>query len=189
MPAHLPVIAAELATAIGLVPVVWLAVVRPRQADPAWFWLATAFTVSWVADTVARVVDPWLVSLTYPMSQAALVGFVVLSRRDAWTLLLALLVTALAAVVVRVETRGPDLLIHTVAWLSVVGIVWDRWALPVRGSLVAYFGLGWLAWVGYTLAPGWPTWIAHQGTRAVGIALFCAAARSTSPSLRLVRAS
>ena len=81
---------------------------------------------------------------------------------------------------------GPDLLLRTVAWLGIVAIVWR---LPVPRLWLALgttFGLGWVAWLGYVLSPGWPSWGVYQGVRAVGIGLFCWAAVG-QPTLRVVQ--
>lgn len=169
-----------LAASLGIVPLAWLIGLRlrGRRVGAEWWWLALAFAVSFAADIVAFFLAPphrWLVSATYPLSQAAIVGLVFLLRRDAEKLLVALLVVGTVAVLWLAVT-GPDVFFRTVAWGAVVGIVVDRYALgKLRAALLIYFGLGLLAWWAYALRPGWPSWGIYQSVRAVGIALFCTA--------------
>jgi hypothetical protein len=177
----------EIAHQMALVPFLWLAALRARGArvDAAWFWLAGAFFVSWLADSGAHFVDPWLMSLVYPVSQAALVVAVLLERREAL-----LFVGALVAVgVVAVAWQGvgaPDVLVHTVAWLGVALVVYDRDALGrLRLALLVSFGVCWLVWLCYTVWPGWTAWLAYQCVRALGIACFCWAASKPTPRLRI----
>lgn len=177
----------ELAHFMALVPLAWLALLRShgQRRGAAWWWLATAFAVSWLADTAAHWVDPWQVSVVYPVSQAALVGAVFLSRTDALRLLAALVCVGWFAAI---RPHRPDVLLHVVAWVAVVGVVYDRWALgTLRVALFVYFGGGALAWIGYAAWPGWASWIVYQGTRAAGIALFCVAATRPAPTLRVLR--
>jgi hypothetical protein len=149
--------------------------------------MAGAFFVSWIADACTLAgVDSHLVSLVYPVSQAALVGAVLLDREEA-----AIFVAGLVSIgVVAVLWKGvgtPDVLVHTVAWASIAIVALDRAALgKLRLALLVAFGFGWLAWLGYTLSPGWPTWLAYQGVRALGIGTFCWAAANPGPTLRLV---
>jgi hypothetical protein len=178
----------ELAHQLALVPLLFLLVLRMRgqRRDVAWWWLAGAFFVSWLADSAAHVVDPWLMSLVYPVSQAAIVGAVLLERDDAVVFVIALVTIGVGAVLWR-GVGTPDVLVHTVAWASVALIVFDRDALGrLRTALLVAFGLGLLAWLGYTIRPGWTLWLCYQGVRALGIALFCRAAWKPVPQLRVV---
>lgn len=174
---------------MGLVPLVWLLLLswRGRNLGAAWFWLSGAFAVSWLADTAAHWTDSHMISVVYPVSQAAIVGFVFLSRREALAFIIALLVVGIADVFWK-GVSGPDILLRTVAWLSVVGILWQLKQLQrLRTALLVYFGLGWLCWMGYAIWPGWRSWSAYQITRLVGILLFCFAATSPLPQLKLSR--
>lgn len=164
---------------MGLVPVLWLALRKERRVE--WWWLAGVFGVSWLADTAAHWVNPWLVSAVYPVAQAGIVGAVFLSRREA-----ALLVAVLVWVGVLSAGWGtvPDLLLRTVAWLAVVGIVWPLPLGSLRVALLLAFGLGWLCWVGYQFAPGWTSWGVYQGVRAVSLGWFCLA-REQRPAVRI----
>jgi len=180
-------IVSEVAAEMGLVPLAWLAWlhVTARRRDPAWWWLAGAFGVSWLADLFALWVDPWFIGTIYPVSQAGIIGAVFLSRQDAIRFALVLVGIAGASIVLR-GGEGPDVLLRTVAMLGVAGIVWDRWSLGrLRTALLVYFGLGLVAWWWYVGWPGWPSWLVYQGTRAVGIAFFCAASLRPAPDLRL----
>ena len=61
---------------MALVPCVTLAWLQlaGQPRDVAWWWLGGAFLVSWLADAAAySAIDPWLVSLVYPMTQAGII--------------------------------------------------------------------------------------------------------------------
>jgi hypothetical protein len=182
-------IISEIAAEMGLVPLAWLVWLRHRGRNPglAWWWLAAAFFVSWLADTAALFVDPDLVGNLYPLTQAALVGAVLLDRLEAVEFAFALTVVAFVAV----AWHGPlgiDVLLRTVAWGSVAVLAWRYQALwRLRDALVVSFGFGLLAWWWYALAPGWPSWLTYQAVRALGIALFCVAASSPAPKLSVAR--
>lgn len=173
---------------IGLVPLACLAVLamRRQRRDAAWWYLAGAFFVSWIADAFALAgVEPWLMSLVYPVSQAALVGAVLLERRQAMAFVGALVTVGLVAVL-WLGVDQPDVLVRTVAWLGVALIAYERDALGrLRMALLVAFGVGWLAWAGYAVRPSWSTWLAYQGVRALGVGTFCWAAWKPTPRLRV----
>lgn len=180
----------EVAHWMGLVPLLWLALLRfrGRTIGVEWYWLAGVFAVSWLADTAAHFANPWVMSKVYPVSQAAIVGLVLLSRREA-LLLIATLVWVGALDVVWIGVGDFDILLRTVAWLSVVGIIFPLKQLGrLRLSLLVAFGVGWVCWMGYAIWPGWTSWSGYQLTRLAGILLFCWAATSPLPQLRLTRA-
>lgn len=160
---------------MALVPLVWCALRRERR--PEWWWLAGAFAISWVADTMAHFSDPWIPAAVYPMSQAAMVGTIFLPRGKAMLLVTVLGIAGIVGVAGEGVT-GPDLLLQTVSFGSVVGIVWPLAPSRLRTTLLVAFGLGWLAWVGYLLNPGWATWGFYQAVRAVSLGMFCWANRS-----------
>lgn len=172
---------------MALLPAIWLSGLRVRGTRCAveWWWLAAAFGVSWLADTAAMWVDPWLVSLVYPVSQSAIVGAVLLDRREAIRFTLTLMAVGVVAVLWR-GVGQPDVLLRTVAWLTVAGLAVER-REPVRSVLLIAFGAGWLAWMGYATWPGWPSYLIYQAVRATGIAAFCWAAMRTTPQLSLAR--
>lgn len=158
------------AQSIGLLPLAWLSLRREREAH-RWL-LASAFAASWVADAVAHQWDAVaLLSLVYPVGQAALIGMALLPAREASGFVLTLVLAGIAAVFVH-RTGQPDLFLHTVAWGAVCGLA----AREMRGALLTYFGLGLLAY--YALVV-WRTdlaWYAYQSTRLVGVSAFCWAA-------------
>jgi hypothetical protein len=174
---------------MALLPLVWLGWLRVRgkRLDVAWWWLAGAFAVSWLADTAAHFTDAWVIGAVYPVSQAALVCFVFLSRDDAMKVVLVLMVVGIADIIWH-GVDSPDILLRTVAWLSVVGIVWPLRQLGrLRASLLVAFGIGWWCWMIYAISPGWWTWGVYQLARLAGILLFCWAATSPLPRLKLSR--
>jgi hypothetical protein len=183
----------DLAQNIALVPLFWLTWLWRRDRmmpDASWFWLAAAFAVSWLADAWAFVLPVelrWVPSLVYPVTQTALVGAVLLRRRGAYELLAMLIVVGVASALLFGAT-GPDLLLRSLAWGGVVGIVIASPALPprLRIALSVYFGLGLVVWL---LHAAWlivPTWYVYQGVRLAGLLLFCWAA-SRPVELRVIR--
>jgi hypothetical protein len=182
-------VVSEIAAEMGLVPLVWVVALRfrGRAIGAAWYWLAAAFAVSWLADTAALIVDPDLVGNLYPITQAALIGAVLLDRLEAAQFVVALVFVGVGSVLWH-GVAGPDVLLRTVAWGAVTLIVW-RLPLPgrLRASLLVTFGLGWACWMAYAANPGWPSWSVYQTTRLVGTALFCLAASNPTPKLRIAR--
>lgn len=172
---------------MGLIPLLWLAWLhlRGERRDVAWWWLAGVFAVSWIADMAALWFDPWTASKVYPVSQAAIVGLVFLSRREALLLIVTLGLVGIGDVLL-VGVGDFDLMLRTVAWLSVVGIVYPLRQLErLRIYLLTGFGLGWVAWLGYSINPGWGTWICYQLVRLIAIAMFCWASLRPTVKLRI----
>jgi len=181
----------EAAHALGIVPLLWLLWLKFRleHRDAALWWLAAAFAVSFLADSLAHLLNVNVAINTYPLMQAALIGLVLLDRAEALKLFGVLTAVALAVPVI----QRPDEIEHflsTVASLSVAGIAFRYRSLParLRLSLLVTFGLGWVAWdLWYAFAPGWGSWLGYQGTRLVGTLLFCWAALRPGPSLGVAR--
>ncbi len=164
--------------------------VRHHRRDEAWWWLAGAFAVSWIADVVAEqlpVADRWAVTLVYPVIQSTFIGAVLLPRRSALSLLFVLAATACLAAVYR-GVRGPDIVLHSFASLSIAGLAAAGWELPVRLriALLVYFGLGWLAWIIHAQYLVHATMYGYQSTRLAGLVLFCWALLVTGPKLRVI---
>lgn len=177
----------EVAHHLGAVPWLWLVVLHLCRQGRGWewWWLAAAFGVSWIADTVAHCYGQFPISPLYLVTQTGLIAAVLLPRRDTlW--FLGLLVPVAGIAFLTYPLGKPDWLVHTVAWLGLTGSVYPLKALGrLRWALLVSFGLGWVAWMGYVLSPGWISWIGYQSVRAVGIGLFCWAAWHPEPQLRL----
>lgn len=154
---------AESTHAIGLVPLACLAWLhwRGHRRSAAWWWMASGFGVSFLADFL-----PWRIAQqTYPITQAALLMFPLLSR-DAMDRYVALLIAAGAISVLARDAAGVDVLLRVVAWGSVSALAY---VLMPRGrlrSVLAYgFGALAVAWLAYTMVPGWTTWGGMQAVR------------------------
>lgn len=159
---------------MALLPLAWCLVRGERRQ--AWWWIAGSFAVSWLADTAAHWGNPWPPAAVYPVSQAAIVGMVLLERWQAMLLATVLAVVGIVGVLWE-GVLGPTVFLQTVAAGAVVWIVWPRPLGRLRVTLLTAFGGTALAWIGYVLMPGWTSWGAYQGVRAVSIALFCWASR------------
>src|SRR5262249_37202868 len=149
---HDPVvrIVTEAAHMLGLIPLLWLACLRSarRHVDAAWWWLAGAYGVSFVADSAAHVLSPVLVSAVYPISQAGLIAAVLLPRSVATWRVLALVVAGVISVVEGGE--WPDVVLRSVAWGGVTVIALERPELGVlRTTLLVTFFWGLVAWLLY----------------------------------------
>lgn len=177
-----------------LVPLLWLVAQQGlgRPVDPAWWWIAVAFFISWIANTLQHYQPPdqrWLISAAYPVSQAALVGAVILPRIRAQQFLLVLVVVALGSLLL-LDWPSATMLLRLVAWGGIVWLVLPRPLGRLRVMLVGTFGSALLGWVVYLLVPenspnGSPSWWAYQGCWALGILLFCWASRAR-PFVRVV---
>jgi len=135
------------------------------------------FAVSWVADLAAHWVNPSIVSASYPLTQGAIIGALLLSRREAMLLVGVLMVAGLAA------SLADGFLLRTVAWGSVVGIAYQRTTGRLQVALVTGFSLMWAGWLGYLLHPDWGTWGIYQCARLLAVGLFCWASLSPKPAV------
>jgi hypothetical protein len=159
-----------LAHHLSLLPLLWLGVLayyrQPRSV--LWWTLALVLAVSWLADTAAHWLDPWLVSRTYPLVQALALGAVLLPTDRLWRLVLVLM----GAAAIAAGTTGPDIVTHTIAWTSILVMVWPAQDSARRTIALIFLG-NWLGWIAYTIAPGWWAWSIYQGLRAIGFGVFC----------------
>ncbi len=178
----------EIAHWMAILPLAFLAIVR-RRCDAAYVWIAGAFAVSWLADTAAHWINPWAVTLVYPITQSTIILAALLPRQDAIGALALYAVVAGAVIVLR-GTQGPDVVLHSVASLSVVYVAWREWTLParLRASLLVYFGVGLVTWLIHVQWLVVETWFPYQASRLIGLLLFCYAAWRCTPSLTLAKA-
>lgn len=162
----------EVAHHMALLPLAWLGWLASNghRRPVLWWALALVLSVSWIADTAAHWVDPWLVSALYPAAQAVVLGMVLLPGFALGNLLWIVLGATAVPLLWRSEAH-PEVFAHTVAWTALVVIAWPH--RDLRAPVVVTFGLGWLAWLGYNMLPSWGTWGAYQGVRALGLGAFC----------------
>jgi hypothetical protein len=180
----------------ALIPLAWLVVLLVRRERPgaAWWWMAGAFAVSWLADAPVDSMPrayQYVPPAVYPVVQSSIFGRVLLlHRRHAITLLGVLSAGGLIAVLWN-GVKGPDVLLHTVAFLAVVVIVANTPELPARLQvcLLVYFGLGWVTWVTHFRMLTLATYYPYQSARLAGLLLFCFAAMKPGTTLRLVRSA
>lgn len=167
----MPVIT-EVTHHMALLPLLWLGVLAQlgQRRSALWWAFALVLAVSWVADAFAHWVDPWLLSTIYPAVQALVLASVLLPLPALLRFAGVLSLTGALAVLL-VGVGQPDVFLHTVAWTGLVVIAWPHPEL--RWPIAISFGLGWLAWVAYSIAPGWTTWGIYQSVRAVGLGVFC----------------
>lgn len=157
---------------MALLPLLWLGglAFHGHKRPVLWWTLAVVLSVSWVADTVAHVVDPALVSALYPALQALVLAVVVLPPR-ALGRFAALILAATSLPLMYRGVAHPDIVARTACWAGLMTIAWPHKA--IRLPVLVTFGLGWLAWLGYNFAPSWPSWGAYQSVRALGLGVFC----------------
>lgn len=163
----------DAAALLGAVPILWLTLrywIGRRVSVVSW-WIASGFAVSLLTDLVVRSHPAWgfVASPVYLVSQAALMTAAFLPPMEAWGVLFTLVAVGEAALLF-VGPRQPDVLLHTTAFLLTL-IVGRK--SRYRWSFASAFGAGLLAWWGYCLDPGWPSWLAYQSCRLVGVILFC----------------
>lgn len=174
------ILLASLATVLGLVPLAWCLGLRSRgrRVDAAYWWLAAAFAVSFVADVAGAFGLTPYASQLYPVMQAALIA-VVLLERPAFVAYVALLVFAAALSIAWRNAGGYDLVLRAVSWGGVAALAWalvPPEKATIRWTLAAGFAAQLLAWIAFTVDPGWDGWLALQLAR-LGTAIgFCAAA-------------
>jgi len=169
---------------MAAIPFLWLARLHAmgQKRDAAWWWVAGAFFVSWIADTAAHWANPNLVGNLYPLSQTAIVAAVLLPRQNA-RFLTAILVLCALATMGQAGVDGFDVVLRTVAWGTAACLAYIRRDIgPLAVVLLVTFGLGLVTWYGYAYAPSWTTWGVYQSARVFGIGLFCWA--SFAPSLK-----
>lgn len=147
-----------------------------RTTFAGWWWMAGAFAVSFVADSAAHVVNPWLIASVYPVLQSVIILAVLLPKTDAAAAAVLVTISALIAVIAG-SVEQPTLLLPLVAWGAVALAGLGR-EVP-RGlsvALLVYFAGGLVAWAVFSLRPSFDAYLAYQATRALGLALFCVAA-------------
>lgn len=184
----------------GLTPLVWLAwlTIRKRRPGLEVWLLSSAFTVAWVADSVSHWTGYAFVGVIYPLTQALFVGTVLLDRKE--VRIMGAILTAVAVLALAWKGVDPfNPLLQVAAWGAITGIVWEYKALGrLRLCLLETFGLGLVAWLVFLIAagrcaipencpPAFWTWLAYQVTRFIGAILFCWAATSPMPKLRLTK--
>lgn len=157
---------------MALLPLLWLGVLAHygQRRFVLWWMLALVLGVSWIADSAAHWVEPWKVSAVYPSVQAMIVAIVLLPN-PALARFAALIVAATAVPLLWRGVGHPDVVSHTVAWAGLATLCWPHRTL--RAPIAVTFGVGWLGWLAYSIAPGWGTWGAYQSIRALGLGVFC----------------
>lgn len=185
---------------ISLVPLAFLVWKRWRgeSSDASYWWIAIALGVSWVADAWSfgavvaghRLSGHPLIHRVYPIAQALLVLAVFRDRKDvhAWNALLAVLGVTMLFLD---PMPHNDVIVRLAAFGAVCWTVWRIPSLPhdLRRSLLCYFGLGLLAWLGYVQSPTVIGWACMQSVRVFGTAWFCLAIQCQRPRLFVMRAA
>lgn len=160
---------------MALLPLAWLLALRicGERRSAAWWWIAGAFGVSWLADTAAHWISPWIIGAVYPITQAVMIASVLLPRWEAVVFALVVIAVGIAETLIqgRTELTSPNVLLRTVAWGGVALIARGHGRLTL--ALLTAFGLGWAAWMAYAITPGWPSWGVYQIVRATSLVLFC----------------
>lgn len=171
---------------MALLPVLVLLSLHQSGAkrDVAYWWIAGAFAVSWVADALAHVVDPHVTTLCYPIVQSAIIGAVLLRQREGRQFVYVSVLCGLFAIVF---LPSYDVLLRTVAWsaVTVMAMQARRQIGLTSLALTTSFGVGLVSWYLYNLTPSFETWAVYQAVRALGLFIFCAACCARVPVLRV----
>lgn len=157
---------------------------KGENRDEGLWWLALAMSISWLADLAAIWNDPYMIGAVYPLSQTVLVAAVVLHRQEALGVLALLFVTAFIALMWQ-GAELPSVFFRIVAWGYLTGILYRENIGPLRIPLLIYFGFGLVAWIGYSLEPGWSSYLTYQGVRLVGLLLLTRVVWRGAPRLVL----
>lgn len=162
----------EVAHHMALLPLLWLGglAFHGHRRPVLWWALAVVLSVSWVADTVAHVVNPALVSALYPALQTIVLGVVLLPTRALGRFAVLILAATIGPLLYR-GVAHPDIFARTACWAGLLTIAWPH--REIRLPVLVTFGLGWLAWLGYNFLPSWGTWGTYQAIRALGLGTFC----------------
>jgi hypothetical protein len=172
---------------MGLIPLLWLTLLKSQghQRSGIWWGLAIVFAVSVAANTAAHFLDAWAISAVYPLVQAIVLGAVVLPLAAAWRWAALVLGAGLGAWSVR-GMAHPEIFVHTVAWVGMLLIV-SRYPGSFRHVVVSAFGLGWVAWIIFTLArESLTAWAFYQGVQMANLGAFCWA--TVPPRVAVLRA-
>lgn len=105
---------------VGLVPLAAVALHGSRLPS-AWWWLAAAFAVSWVADLAGWLGGFGLASQTYPLLQGALFALVLAPRPVAMAVIGGLAVASGLSLAVR-GGQGVDVALHLAAMLTTAAL-------------------------------------------------------------------
>jgi hypothetical protein len=170
----------EVAHWSGALPLALLVVlgVMGRRVPAAYWWVASSFAVSVLADSVQAVVGGTFdVTFYYAPVQIALAAAAfqsgVIDRAGTFALL------AVAGWVSAHATTAPaEWMVTLAGGITICAAAWHRGLL--RAPLWAYFGLGTLAYVWMVPVIGTeailPRWFAYQACRWLAFALFAYAA-------------
>lgn len=186
MPANLSIVA-EIAHYMGLIPLLWLSVLKSQghRRSVIWWGLAVVFAVSVVANTAAHFLDAWVISAIYPIAQAIILGVVILPIEAAARWAVLVIGAGLAAWSIR-GVAHPEIFVHTVAWVGMILII-ARYPGQFRQVVVSAFGFGWLAWLIFTLdRESLTAWAFYQGVQAANLGAFCWA--TVPPRVAVLRA-
>lgn len=156
---------------------------RGESRNIAYWWIAGAYAVSWVADWLADLLPVQIPSLVYPIVQSAIVGAVLLSAPDGRVFVWALCGLALVAIGFLPDL---DVLLRTVAWLVISVAAWRAQTIGLtRAALLVTFGAGLIGWYAFLILQSVPSWYGYHLCWAVGVLLYCGAIWSPSNVLRV----
>lgn len=137
---------------VGLLPLAAVAV-HGRRLASAWWWLAAAFAVSWVADLAGWLGQFPLASQTYPLLQGSLFALVLAPRSVALSVVGGLALASGLSLALR-SGAGVDVALHVAAMLSTAALAWRNLTpSALRWTLAAGFVALAAAWCAVVLWP------------------------------------
>jgi hypothetical protein len=159
----------ELAHQLGLVPLIAMLLIG-RGLPRAYWLVALAFAVSWVADSIAAMTGGrWDAMYFWLPAQFALVFAAV--APTGWLLLWLWALALVMSASLFMSAPDPDWFVTLAGSMAVLMLARGPLALP----LAAYFGAGTLGyfWMLATLESGvMPAWYAYQACRLIACSVF-----------------
>lgn len=171
-------VVAHQAALLPLATLLYLTMRHRKEYGITWWLIAAGLAVSWIADTMTRMIDWRLMTYLYPPFQFGLI-YLALLRRHPYILLKILSGMTLLALISLAygPLNAPEVPTQMVASILVVMFIWNRSDLGlIREGLCVYFGLGLILWATCAFTVAAPdvfllAWFGYQIARLVGLTL------------------
>lgn len=166
-----PPVITEMTHQLALVPAATVLVRGPTRMPPAFIYLAMAFAVSWVGDSLAGMMGgSWAAFYGWVPVQIILALFAVeVDRRKRWLAIPP--IAALIPLSIHFSFPGPEVLIMTLGSVALVVMAKG----PLRWPVLIYFGIGTALYVPMVMGTDFMQfWYGYQASRLGSILVFVA---------------